>query len=308
MKIEPVAFAGWQNCLRLCNAHAEVIVTLEVGPRIISYMVPGGKSVLKTNAEELGKSGEPEFMPRGGHRFWLAPEDERTYAPDNSPVLHEVTLPDTVRFENPAAAPWHIRKELIVSLAADSSAVSLEHRATNCGNEPARLATWGLTVMEPGGMEIIPQPPLGEHPEDLLPNRVIVSWPYTDMSDERWRWGQRFITLRQTAHSSPAKLGLSHREKWVAYLKRNSFFLKTFTYEEGAAYPDLGCNFETFTNASMLEIETLSPLRTLAPGESVSHRETWHLFGSISDEPHSLKEAALAKWLEPFLAKIGIFP
>ena len=306
MKIEPVEFGGWRNCLRLSNEHAELILTLDVGPRIISYLVPGGKNVLKTNPEELGKSNEKVFVPRGGHRFWLSPEDERTYAPDNRPVKHELLPPNAVRLENPAVAPWHVKKELTVSLAPESSAVTVEHRAINEGSSPATVATWGLTVMEPNGLEIIPQPPLGEHPRDLLPNRAIVLWPYTEMSDERWRWGQRFITLRQTPHSPPAKLGLAHREKWVGYLKRNAFFLKTFSYEAGAVYPDFGCNFETFTNAQMLEIESLSPLRTLAPGESVSHTESWHLFGSIP-EPESLKEAGLAKWLEPFLGKIGIF-
>ena len=84
MKIEKTEFGGWANCLRIANDHAELIVTLDVGPRIISYQhLPGGKNVLKTNAEELGKSGEDHFVPRGGHRIWLAPEDERTYLPDN---------------------------------------------------------------------------------------------------------------------------------------------------------------------------------------------------------------------------------
>ncbi len=305
MKIEKTAFGGWANCLRLANDHAELIITLDVGPRIISYHhSPGGKNVLKTVAEEMGKSGEDHFVVRGGHRLWLAPEDERTYIPDNSPVTHEL-LPNGVHLENPAAAPAHIRKELTVTLAADTSTVTLEHRATNQGTKPQTLATWGLTVMEPGGLEIIPRPPLGEHPRDLLPNQLQVLWPYTDTADDRWRWGREFITLRQTPHSSPAKIGLAHRMKWVGYLTPAALFIKIFDYEEGATYTDFGCNFETFTNAHMLEIETLSPLRTLAPGESVAHTETWRLFGSIP-EPHSLKEAALADWLEPFLVKMGL--
>ncbi len=303
MKIEPVEFGGWKNCLSLANEHAELVLTLDVGPRVISYRVPGGDNVLKTNPEEFGKSWEPGFVLRGGHRLWLAPENERTYAPDNGPVQHEIVAPNSVRLTNVPVAPWLIGKQLTVSLAAESSAVRLDHRATNEGREPAQLATWGVTVMEPGGLEIIPQPALGEHPRDLLPERVLVPWPYTDMLDERWRWGRQFITLRQTEHSSPAKLGLAHRARWVGYLMKNALFLKTFAYEEGAQYPDLGCNFETFTNAAMLEMETLSPLRALAPGESVGHTETWHLFGSVP-EPHSLKEDALAEWLAPFLAKI----
>jgi hypothetical protein len=55
----------------------------------------------------------------------------------------------------------------------------------------------------------------------------------------------------------------------------------------------------------MLEIESLSPLVKLAPGESVSHTEQWHLFGNIP-EPHSLKEAELATWLAPFLKEAGL--
>ena len=302
MKIEKTAFGGWANCLRVANEHTELIVTLEVGPRIISYhYLPGGKNVLKTNAEELGKSGEDHFVARGGHRIWTAPENELTYRPDNSPVTFSV-LPDGVHLEN-LAGP--IKKELTVTLAAETSAVTLAHRATNMGTEPVTLATWAITVMEPGGLEIIPRPPLGEHPRDLLPDRVLVLWPYTDTSDDRWRWGREFITLRQTAHSSPTKLGLRHRRGWVGYLMRSALFIKTVAFEDGATYPDFGCNFETFTNAQMLELETLSPLRTLAPGESVGHTEGWQLFGSLP-EPGSLKESALAEWLAPFLAKVQL--
>lgn len=305
MNIEPIAFGGWPHCLKLANAFVELVVTLDVGPRVISCHSPGGGNVLKVNEGELGGRGEDRFVARGGHRFWLAPEDERTYLPDNAPVQHRVLAANGVQFVTAAAAPWFIRKELTISLAAASAAVTLEHRATNEGPDPTTLATWGLTVMQPGGLEIIPQPPRGEHPRDLAPDRQLVLWPYTDMSDERWRWGEQFITLRQTPHSPPAKLGLAHREGWVAYLMKNALFFKTFTHESGALYPDFGCNFETFTDAQMLEIETLGPLRTLGPGESVAHSETWHLFGSITD-PGSLKEPALAAWLAPFLDKLAL--
>ena len=41
------------------------------------------------------------------------------------------------------------------------------------------------------------------------------------------------------------------------------------------AYPDFGCSFEMFTNADFLELETLSPLVELRPGQSVTHTENW---------------------------------
>ena len=87
----------------MANADVELIVTLDVGPRVIRYGAPGGPNLFGESAEQLGKSGEPSWMPRGGHRLWTAPEDKtRTYAPDNRAVEHTVLSSDakgvSVRF------------------------------------------------------------------------------------------------------------------------------------------------------------------------------------------------------------------
>lgn len=306
MHIKQLKHAGWEHNLQLVNDRVEIIISLDVGPRILSYKTPRAENVLKNYPDQMGTSGETKWMIRGGHRFWIAPEDEiLSYVPDNLPVNHELTGPNSVRLVNSGVDPWKIKKEMHISLAENSSEVTILHRATNEGTESVEIATWGLSVMVPGGLEIIPLPPLGQHPRDLLPNRLMVAWPYTDLADPRWRFGESFITLRQTEESAPTKLGLAHKQQWVGYLTRDALFIKTFDYEEGAVYPDLGCNFETFTNSEMLEIESLSPLKKLAPGESVSHTERWYLFGEIP-EPASLKERELATWLEPMLKQIGL--
>jgi hypothetical protein len=306
MHIKQLNHAGWEHNLQLANDKVELIISLDVGPRILSYKTPRAENVLKNYPDQMGTCGETKWMIRGGHRFWIAPEDEiLSYVPDNQPVEYDISEPNSVRLVNSGVDPWQIKKEMTVSLAEDSSEVTIVHRATNEGTEPVEIATWGLSVMAPGGLEIIPLPPLGEHPRDLLPNRVMVAWPYTDFADPRWRFGEKFITLRQTEEGDPTKLGLAHKEKWGGYLTRDALFIKTFDHVAGENYPDLGCNFETFSNSEMLEIESLSPLKKLAPGESVSHTERWYLFGEIP-EPHSLQEAELAEWLAPLLAQIGL--
>jgi hypothetical protein len=306
MHIKQLNHAGWEHNLQLANDKVELIISLDVGPRILSYKTPRAENVLKNYPDQMGTCGETKWMIRGGHRFWIAPEDEiLSYVPDNQPVKYDISEPNCVRLLNSGVDPWKIKKEMTVTLAEDSSEVTIVHRATNEGTEPVEIATWGLSVMTPGGLEIIPLPPLGEHPRDLLPNRLMVAWPYTDFSDPRWRFGEKFITLRQTAEGNPTKLGLAHKGKWVGYLTRDALFVKTFDHNEGENYPDLGCNFETFSNCDMLEIESLSPLKKLAPGESVSHAEKWYLFGEIP-EPHSLQEEELAVWLAPLLAQIGL--
>ncbi len=43
-------------------------------------------------------------------------------------------------------------------------------------------------------------------------------------------------------------------------------------------YPDFGCNCETYTAGTFIELESLGPLEVVAPGESVQHLERWSLF------------------------------
>lgn len=306
MPTESIAHAGWKNNLQIRNEHAELIISLDVGPRVLSYRTPHGTNVFKNFPEQMGKSGEPGWMIRGGHRLWISPEHQvYSYLPDNDPVQHEILPPNGVRLTNAGAPAFNVRKDLTISLDEHSSKVTVHHKATNEGAEPLEIATWGLSVMAPGGMAIIPQPPLGSHPQDLLPNRLMVFWPYSDLSDTRYRFGRHFVTALQTANSFPTKFGLAHREKWVAYLSRDALFVKTFDYLEGEKYPDMGCNFELFTNGEMLEVESLSPLRSLLPGQHVEHTEHWYIVGAAA-RPHSLHEDELAAWINPVLTKLGI--
>ncbi len=119
-----VPYAGWARNLRIANADVEMIVTLDVGPRVIRYAAPGGPNLFGETADQLGKSGEPHWMPRGGHRLWTAPEDKtRTYAPDNRAVEHRVLSSDakgvSVRFTQLPDEPYGVQKELDITLDAD---------------------------------------------------------------------------------------------------------------------------------------------------------------------------------------------
>jgi hypothetical protein len=85
--ISATEYAGWPHCYRLTNGEVEVVVTTDVGPRVIRCGFAGGQNLFKEFRDQLGKSGEPDWQPRGGHRLWLAPESvDLSYGLDNSPV------------------------------------------------------------------------------------------------------------------------------------------------------------------------------------------------------------------------------
>jgi hypothetical protein len=291
--MEKVEYRGWKNNLRLSNGDAELIATLDVGPRILSYRLADGKNVFKEFADQLGKSGESEWQIRGGHRLWAAPEDTtRTYAPDNGPVAIREIGPRTMRLTPAPETQYGLQKEMDVTLEDRGSRVTLVHRIRNVGSVPTDLAVWALSVMAPGGVEIIPLPPHAPHPgaaknaksaADFAPSFSMSVWPFTDFTDPRWHCGRSFVLLRQDAHRSATKLGLSHRTGWVGYLNDGTLFVKRFGHEAGRPYPDNGCNFETFTNEDMLEVESLGPLVRLDPGAAVEHTERWELIPGVGE-------------------------
>ncbi len=292
MPMEIVAYRGWKNNLRIANNVAEVIVTLDVGPRIISYRLHDGVNVLKNYESQMGGTGEAEWQIRGGHRFWIAPEDlTRTYYPDNRPVRWEPLGDLAARCVPPPETEYGLQKVMELQLDQRSSRLDVRLEVTNIGAAPTELAPWGPTVMAPGGVEIIPLPPKRPHPghprnarspADYAPNLKLILWPYFDFTDPRWTFGRRYILLRQDVTRGPTKIGLDHRLGWVAYLNSGTLFVKRFDYREGAVYPDMGTRYQTFSNEDMLEMETVGELVTLAPGESASLVESWELHAPVS--------------------------
>jgi len=276
-------YRGWSNCYRMTNGQIELIATGDVGPRIIRFGFVGGDNVFAEYADQLGKTGGDEWRIYGGHRLWHAPEAKpRTYGPDNAPI--EVKdLPNSLTLIQPAEGSTGIQKTIEITMRPDRNQVVLVHRLRNQNLWAVELAPWALSVMARGGMAIIPQPAYASHEESLLPARPIVQWTYTDMSDPRWRWGAKYVTLRQDpAATKPQKIGFGNQENWVAYAVKGDLFVKAFRYQRGATYPDFGCSVETFTNADMLEVETLGPMTALEPGEAVEHIENWFLFKEVS--------------------------
>lgn len=280
--MEKIAYAGWENCRRVANGQVEIVVTADVGPRVIRFALEGGGNMFKEYASMVGKTGGDEWRIYGGHRLWHAPEAKpRSYSADNSPV--EVTESDgCVHVKQPVEPDTGIAKEIDIRMAAQAPRVTVTHRLRNTGPWGVELAPWALSVMGEGAKAIIPLPPRGSHEDNLLPANTLTMWAYTDMTDPRWTWGRKYVMLQQDPKAEgPQKIGAMVPDGWAAAARLGDLFVKRFRHDPLATYPDWGCSVETFTNADMLELETVAPLARLEPGACVEHVEDWFLFAGV---------------------------
>jgi hypothetical protein len=75
VKVEKMEYKGWRNSYRVSNGEVELVVTSDVGPRVIRFGFVGGQNLFKEYAEQLGGTQEEKTQLRGGDRVWKAPED-----------------------------------------------------------------------------------------------------------------------------------------------------------------------------------------------------------------------------------------
>jgi hypothetical protein len=298
LKVEKTSYKGWQRCYRISNGEVEVIVTGDVGPRVIRFGFVGGQNFFKEYPEQLGKSGEQAFQLRGGDRVWKAPEDPvATWAPDNTAVEIQMT-PTGLIAREPVEPLTKLQKEIEISMAVSGTAVTVSHRIANRSLFPLEFAPWALTMMAQGGTVITGFPPRGTHPANLEATNPLVMWAYTDLSDPRWKFTRKFLTLRQDPNNANAqKLGLFNSDTWAVYLLNGEAFLKRAKADPTKAYTDFGCSFETFTNNEFLEIETLGPMSKVLPEHTAEQVEHWGLFRNV--RPAELTDEELTRVLTP---------
>jgi hypothetical protein len=308
--IQEIPYAGWKRNLRIQGQTTELIITLDVGPRILRYAFHDARNVFVELPEQLGASGEKEWMIRGGHRFWTAPEAAHSYDLDNVPVTWEKIGETAVEIAQ-SASSFGFQKTLRVELLKDE-VVRVTHSLKNTGDKPLEVTPWALSVMAPGGTAHIPQPRLDFHPSefpesritkphDFLPNRELILWPFTNITDGRYAFSEHFVQVSHHPERPATKIGLKLATGWVAYQNGDFVFAKHFAYDPTLPYPDMGVNFELFTNARILELESLAPAMPLAPGATREHVEHWVLRQTTDD----LRRGKLATEFFDALPKIG---
>ena len=282
---------GWERNARIVCNDIELIVTLDIGPRVVRYGFIDGPNIMQVFPASAGKTGGEEWVGYGGHRLWIAPETkERSMQPDNSPVDYTIEG-ETHVFTTPPDK-YFVQKQIRITPNPATGAFLLEHRVYNHSTYDLELAPWSATICV-GGEVIIPMPPFEPHSSNVLPACPFVLWTYTKLHDSRFTIGDHVTRFAYDPTKGPTKLGALIKQGYAALAYEGHTFLKRFAYDPNATYADYGCNFETFSRQDMIEIESLGAFQVVKSGTYAQHDERWYLLRSEAPA----EDAACGAWL-----------
>ena len=284
INIKNMQYLCYGNCLEITNGKVMLRVTTDVGPRIIYYGTQDEDNMMfcdvndKINAKNdyldtNFHKGEAWHI-YGGHRLWTAPENQGSYFPDNYPVKVE-QLDNGAIFYGVNEVTNNIKKTIKITMD-DNGVVTIDHSFYNFTKKPVTIALWALSVMNKGGLAVIP---MSTEDTGLLANRNLVLWPYTNVRDTRLTIAQKYISLQQKeVCDGSLKLGVLNTEGLVYYIRNGKMLEKKFdkANREGR-YVDYSCSTELYTSEHFIEVEAISELFDIAAGGTEHHVEVWTL-------------------------------
>lgn len=261
------------DCLIIQNGDFSIGVPLQFGIRISFLSYKNSDNLFYEQPSSMKKFTTSEgWRLYGGHRLWIAPESNKSYYPDNNPISF-VIEDDKIVITQEEDEWLKIKKSIELSFEGENC-IKLIHKIQNTDSIERKFSVWPVTTMAGGGIEYIP---LDHRARGYTPLQHITWWPSTDLDDDRVKFSKDFITLTHKPNSKTYKLGIGHPNGNVKYVNKGIVFEKSYEIIKDKVYPDSNVSYETYMSDEMIELETLSPLYTVEPNQTVQHIEKWIL-------------------------------
>ena len=160
-------YKKYGKCVALRNGGKKMLITVDLGPRIIFYGYEGGGNIFFEDLEDSinrdsdfireNLQGKGIWHIYGGHRLWKSPEYEDTYSPDNTAVK-VVEKEDRIDFIPEVETTTGLQKILSVKMHEDGNA-EVTHTLVNVADKATPpIAIWTLSVMDKGAVAEIQVP------------------------------------------------------------------------------------------------------------------------------------------------------
>jgi hypothetical protein len=276
MKLQDVLVDGL-DAVELRARGVRLVIVHAVGPRIAWF----GRELntLFWDRKDVHRRGA--WRLRGGHRLWTtrpdADESEETYEPDNDPCRVE-RFADGVAVTAPRTA-HQIEKSL--SVRVRGAEWTIEHRLRNTSTMLWTGGAWALTCTHPRRGTRYRIPLGGGNPGwDALTMVIPRRWGgghTSALADPQIVMTEDALEIRPRGAEAKRMLGaplgtLEMIDPAIGTFRKRAIRIA------GATYP-LDTNVAIYLGPDrfMVELETMSPVCRLAPGDVLTHVEHWTL-------------------------------
>lgn len=267
-----IIYKHYGKCLLISNDTIEVIIALEFGIRILRFAFCGEENILYEQPKDAGYLTKPSgWRVYGGHRLSVAPESDKTYFPDNTPISYKLTDMGVILTQQQDRFLDVIKE---IELWLDKNTLKIKHTIKNVGKGPLNVGIWPITSVCKGGtLEI----PFKAKKGGAKPQRFISIWGDTKINDVRLKFEDEQVVISHIPFEGYFKMGFWCNEGTVSFRNNRMLLIKSFDVNPSCKYPDNNVNVEVYMCPHMMEIETLSMALNIIPGNKASHTEIWCL-------------------------------
>jgi hypothetical protein len=300
ISVEKITFRGWKDAWRLSNRACELIVVPQIS-RVMYFGLNGGENLIWVAPTANGQSYcGPGSVWRnlGGDKIWPEPQSVWNWPPpyyfDNAPSDIE-PIPAGIRLKTGSVAP-HLGCVCVreFTLDAESARVNIRQRFEKSEGDPIALTVWNVTQVSKPAYALLP---LGA--EDEAKRR------YRELADSKLEapyFGVHETVLSLRNHEIYTKVGVSPDSDgingWVAAVYPTCMLVESRNIQKSATYPDNNCHAELFSSSPevgpYVELEMLSPLKTLKAGESLEDDMVWQIVTLTDAQSKDPEQAAAA--------------
>lgn len=275
MEYQETKDALGRRMLLLSDGKTEVGVALDFGIRVIHLSCAEQENLFYQQPLDCS---DGFFKPTGwrlygGHRMWLAPQNQQVYHGDNTPI-HYTLLESGVVVTQDLDPLSGLEKELTI-LFADDGHIRLNHRFYNRTDHVITGASWSINTFDQGGKAIVHFK--GTDRSDLTPRRIVSLWGNTNLGDPRLLFTEDSLTVTHTPLDAFFKLGLYSKTGTAIFENKNQRLTLSFGVPPLESLCDGGCNFELYMCSKFIELEPLGEIVSIAPGQYATHWEEWFL-------------------------------
>ena len=293
-------YHGWRG-LFMKNGLVTVVAVPAIGGRIMEYKL-GSHPFLWVNDAEFGKTYDPpqteeerQWHNYGGYKAWLAPEsrwggppDPLGSALDGGKWTGKITAQGGEIGEIELVSPpdedvTGLQITRRIQMSAGTTKVVVTEIFKNVSNEPIEWSIWGVTQV-PGSLSSSEK--FSEQARIYFPlnpdSRASEGfWYLLKGTSDQFEVFDNGKLMQVSYAFEASKIGADVAGGWMAYVDdiHQYAFVQRFEERSLGEYPDQGANVEVYTSGgdfAYMEMETLSRLYTLQPGETVSFSQQWY--------------------------------